>query len=129
MWRSRLLTFCNFRPPKLPKFSLLSRSLSRFSLALCKLTWQVSVRCYKLSPPSSHNFFLSFFLEDKTSGPDVFSSCSLILCAHLILSQVQWCSVSMATRYDFIGGRWSSRIWVRVHVFSTFFNYKSKSCG
>ena len=25
---------------------------------------------------------LSFFLEDKTSAPDVFSSCSFILCAH-----------------------------------------------
>ena len=26
--------------------------------------------------------FSEFFLEDKTSAPDVFSSCSSILCAH-----------------------------------------------
>ena len=32
-----------------------------------------------MSPP--HKVFLSFFLEDKTSAPDVFSSSSLIPCA------------------------------------------------
>ena len=33
-------------------------------------------------------FFLSFFLEDKTSAPDVFSSCSFIPCAHFETSLV-----------------------------------------
>ena len=28
--------------------------------------------------PNPHKVFLSFFLKDKTSAPDVFSSCSLI---------------------------------------------------
>ena len=32
--------------------------------------------------------FLSFFLEDKTSAPDVFSSCSFIPCAHFETSLV-----------------------------------------
>ena len=31
---------------------------------------------------------LSFFLEDKTSAPDVFSSCSFIPCAHFETSLV-----------------------------------------
>ena len=31
---------------------------------------------------------LSFFLEDKTSAPDVFSSCSFILLAHFEKSSV-----------------------------------------
>ena len=35
----------------------------------------------------------------------------------------------MVTRYDIISRRWSSHFWVKVHVFSTFFNNKSKSCG
>ena len=29
-------------------------------------------------PPPPMRFFLSFFLEDETSAPDVFSSCSFI---------------------------------------------------
>ena len=33
-------------------------------------------------PPPPHEVFLTFFLEDKTSAPDVFSSCSFIPCAH-----------------------------------------------
>ena len=31
-------------------------------------------------PPPLHEAFLSFLLEDKTSVPDVFSSCSFIPC-------------------------------------------------
>ena len=68
--------------------------------------------------------FLSFFLEDKASAPDVFSGCSFISRAHLERS-----SVAMVTRYDVISSRWSSHFWVKIHVFSTFFNNKSKSCG
>ena len=33
-------------------------------------------------PPLSHKVFLSFFLEDKTSVPEVFSSCSFIPHTH-----------------------------------------------
>ena len=46
-----------------------------------------------------------------------------------ILRQVQWWSVAIVTRYDIISSRWSSHFWVKVYVFSTFFNNKSKSCG
>ena len=35
-----------------------------------------------------HNFFLSFFVEDKTSAPDVFSSCLFILHANFETSLV-----------------------------------------
>ena len=40
-----------------------------------------------------------------------------------------WVKISMVTKYDVISSRWSSHFWVKVHVFSTFFNNKSKSCG
>ena len=35
----------------------------------------------------------------------------------------------MVTRYDVISSKWSSHFWVKMHVFSTFFNNKSKTCG
>ena len=34
----------------------------------------------------------------------------------------------MVTGYDIISGRWSSHFWVKMHVLSTFFNNKSKTC-
>ena len=37
-------------------------------------------------PPRSHKVFLSFFLEDKTSVPEVFSSCSFIPHTHFEVS-------------------------------------------
>ena len=135
-----------------------------------------------LPPPSQ--VFDFFFLDDKTSIPDVFSSCSL---SHArILRQVKWWSVTMVTRYDVISSRCSSHFWVslrgrrlkgkgkgvlgaretrgalppsllvrpsrfprapnplfpflsnachagyfwvKIHVFSTSFNNKSKACG
>ena len=71
--------------------------------------------------------FLRFFLEDRTSAPDVFISCSFILC---ILRQVQKWSVSVVTRYDVISNRCQGLFWVKIHVFcSPFFNKKSKSCS
>ena len=39
-------------------------------------------------PPPPHKVFLSFFLEDKTSAPDVFSSFSFIPRAHFETSLV-----------------------------------------
>ena len=39
-------------------------------------------------PPPPRKVFLSFFLEDKTSVPDVFSSCSFIPRAHFETSLV-----------------------------------------
>ena len=39
-------------------------------------------------PPTPYKVFLSFFLDDKTSAPDVFSSCSFIPFAHFKLSLV-----------------------------------------
>ena len=35
----------------------------------------------------------------------------------------------MVTRYDVISSRCSSHFWVKIHVFSTSFNNKSKACG
>ena len=45
------------------------------------------------------------------------------------LRQVKWWSVNMVTRYDVISSRCSSHFWVKIHVFSTSFNNKSKACG
>ena len=64
---------------------------------------------------------LSFFLEDKTSVPDVFSGCSLIPRAHFETSVV---IVAMVTRYDVTSSRWSSQFWMKIHVFSTSFKNK-----
>ena len=35
----------------------------------------------------------------------------------------------MVTRYDVISSMWSSHFWVKMNVFSTFFNNKSTTCG
>ena len=35
----------------------------------------------------------------------------------------------MVTRFDVISGRWSSNFWVKMGVFATVFNNKSKTCG
>ena len=117
---------CNFRPPKLPKCFLLSKSLSRFSLALCKLTWEVSGRCYKLSqldrgltpPPPPQDHFSDFSYRIKHQH--LMFLVSIRSSLECIFSQVQWWSVSMVTRYDGLGSRWSSRFWVKVHVFQLF---------
>ena len=68
---------------------------------------------------SSPKVFLSFFLEDKTSAPDVFSSCSFIPRADFEMNLV------MVSCY----GYEISKFWVKIHVFSTSFNNKSKSYG
>ena len=68
---------------------------------------------------SSPKVFLSFFLEDKTSAPDVFSSCSFIPRADFEMSLV------MVSCY----GYEISQFGVKIHVFSTSFNKKSKSYG
>ena len=62
--------------------------------------------------------FLIFFLDDETSAPDVFSSCSFIPRAHFKTSLV------MVSYYGYaiISSRRSSNFWVKMHVFSTFFN-------
>ena len=41
-----------------------------------------------VTPPPPHKVFLSFFLEDKTSAPDVFSSCLFISRAYFETSLV-----------------------------------------
>ena len=45
-----------------------------------------------------------------------------------ILRQVKWWLVTMVTRYDIISSRCSSHFWVKIHVFSTSLNNKSKAC-
>ena len=89
---------------------------------LNKLTLLGTRGVWMPSPPPSHKVFLSFFLEDKTSVPEVFSSCSFIPPAHFV-------SVAMVTRYDVTSSSWSSQFWVKIHVFSTSFKNNSKSCG
>ena len=67
--------------------------------------------------------FLSFFLEDKASAPDVFSSCSFIPCTQFESPLVdgQFC---MVTRYDVIssGGQ---AIFEWKYFFFNFLNNKS----
>ena len=75
-----------------------------------------------------YKVFLSFFVDYKTSEPvDVFSSYSFIPRAYFETSLVM--VIAMVTRYDVISGRWSSQFWVKIHVFSTSYNNKSKFCG
>ena len=67
--------------------------------------------------------FLSFFLEDKASAPDVFSSCSFIPCTQFESRLVdgQFC---MVTRYDVIrsGGQ---PFFIESTFFFNFLNNKS----
>ena len=63
-------------------------------------------------------FFWIFFLEDKTSAPDVFSRCSFIPRAHF---EISWVMVSC---YGYEMWRHKSHFWVKVHVFSTFLTIK-----
>ena len=94
----------------------------------------VNPRTYKMAggggwgrlQPASEVFFI-FFLDGKTSAPDVFSSCSFIPRAHFETSLV------MVSHYGYeicvISSMWSSHFWVKMNVFSTFFNNKSTTCG
>ena len=66
--------------------------------------------------------FLIFLLDDKISAPEVFCSCSFIPRVHFETSL-------MVTRYDVIKSSWSRHLWMKMHIFSTFFNNKSKACG
>ena len=49
----------------------------------------------------NNEVFLSFFLEDQTSAPDVFRSCSFILCTHFEISLVSL----LCLRDIIVGGR------------------------
>ena len=78
--------------------------------------------------------FVSFLPEDKIFEPDVFSSCSFIPGAHfeassVIVSFYGYEIWDMRYGYEIwdLSRRWSSHFWGKVHVFSTFFNNKSKS--
>ena len=65
-----------------------------------------------------------FFLDDKTSAADVFRSCLFIPPAHFETS------LEMVSYYgyDIWRLKWSSHFWVKMHVLSTFFNNKRKTC-
>ena len=71
------------------------------------------------SGSTSLRFFWSFFVDDKTSEPEVFCSWSLIPRAHFETSlvMVSYCG----KRCDVISSRLSSHFWVKMHVFSTSF--------
>ena len=60
--------------------------------------------------------------KGKISAPEVFCSCSFIPRVHFETSL-------MVTRYDVIKSRWSRHLWMKMHIFSTSFNNKSKACG
>ena len=67
-------------------------------------------------PPPSLKIFLSFFLEDKTLAPDVFSSCSFIPRAHFKSSSV------MVSFYGYeIWRQGGQAIFEWKYMFSTFF--------
>ena len=74
------------------------------------------------TPPPKKKVLLSFFLEDKTSAPDIFSSYSFIPRANFETSLV------MVRCYGYEIWRqkysWLRQFWVKVHVFSTFFKNK-----
>ena len=70
--------------------------------------------------PPPIRFFWIFFLEDKTSAPDVFSNCSFIPRAHF---EISW---GMVSCYGYEIWRHKSHFWGKVHVFSTLFNNESK---
>ena len=71
-------------------------------------------------PPNK--VFQIFFLEDKTSAPDVFSSCLFIPCADFEMNLVMVsCYQKMVTRYDVISSWWSRHFWVKIHVFLNLF--------
>ena len=74
------------------------------------------------TPTPQKKVLLSFFLEDKTSAPDIFSSYSFIPRANFETSLV------MVRCYGYEIWRqkysWLRQFWVKVHVFSTFFKNK-----
>ena len=78
-------------------------------------------------PPLSLWSFLEFFPK-TIKHQDLTFSVAVRLCLARILRQVYWWSVTMVTRYDVISSRWSNQFWVKMNVFSTFFNNKSKAC-
>ena len=65
---------------------------------------------------------LRFFFDNKTSAPDVLSSCSFIPRTHFETSVVKISYYGYGTRYDVISSGWSSHFWVKMLVFSTSFN-------
>ena len=71
------------------------------------------------SGATSLRFFWFFFVDDKTSEPEVFCSWSLIPRAHFETSlvMVSYCG----KRCDVISSRLSGHFWVKMHVFSTSF--------
>ena len=75
------------------------------------------------TPPPTF-LLLLLFLDDKTSAADVFRSCSFIPRAHFETS------LEMVSYYgyDIWRLKWSSHFWVKMHVLSTFFNNKRKTC-
>ena len=78
-------------------------------------------------PPPPQGLFLRFFLEDKISAPDVFSSCLFNPRAHFEISSVivscygyEICRHKQLVVKPFLGENTS---------FLTSLNNKSKSCG
>ena len=144
-----LTTFCNNN--KLTRWSAnLSSSHSYFSFGIiCGPSWDhlrsriicspfwgsfwilyksVNPRAYK-PPPSPAPFPLRFFgVFSKTMKHQHLTfSVAVRLSLARILRQVYWWSVTMVTRYDVIRSRWSNQFWVKMNVFSTSFNNKSKA--
>ena len=71
--------------------------------------------------------FSEFFLNDKTSAPEVFCSCSFIPRVHFETSLVM-VSYYMITKYDVKSSSWSSHFLVKMHFYSNSFRNKSNAC-
>ena len=78
-----------------------------------------------LNPRAYKVFVSSFFLEDKTSAPDVFSSCSFIPRAQVWVKFSDGQFLWLRDMRSYVVKPFLSES----TCFSTFFNNKSKSCG
>ena len=93
------------------------------------------VKGVRLSPPDNRlpnqptdvQGFSELFLNDATSAPEGFCSCSFIPRAHFETSLVM-VSHYMITKYDVKSSRWSGHFLVKMHVYSTSFRNKSNAC-
>ena len=113
--------------PKLGSFTVEDHLQSFLGIVLGYCTIQLTLVQAPLPPPPSLWGFLEFFRKTIKHQHLTFSV-AVRLCLARILRQAYWWSVTMVTRYDVISSRWSNQFWVKMNVFSTFFNNKSKAC-
>ena len=130
------LSFC-FKCPDTGTVRILGNILYNSSDGkLWGLSLALNPRTYKeggggafVATPYPSEVFLSFFLEDKTSAPDVFGSCSFIPHAHFETSSVMVSFYGYEIwRHDWVAGGQAIFEW-KYRFFSVSFDSKSISCG